>query len=190
MADEWNSAEMKLLAHGGLALVYLCLLDGASASIECLAYISTAEKLKDSAAIARGTGNLGCCHQLKGNFPEAIAAHRQRRKMAQDAGDQVAVGRAVGNIGVCHLSMGKRRQAEMHFRERLKIARTKNDGVGIQNAYHNLGVLALAALRPSPEKGKETNLQVQTWPPSKTTSASETSSIATIEVAHFNPGIS
>ena len=86
----------------------------------------------------------GIGHELKGDYPAAITAHREsldlRRSLAAESGD-VAIG--LSDLADAERRSGDFNAAEGHYRETLRVARAVGHDEIVAGSIGNLAVLAL-----------------------------------------------
>ncbi|XP_026681631.1 tetratricopeptide repeat protein 28 [Diaphorina citri] len=84
---------------------------------------------------------LECGHVYTavGDYPNALASHKQCVQLVKQMGDKLQEAREIGNVGVVYLAMGEFESAVDCHTQHLRLARRLGNKVEEARAYSNLG---------------------------------------------------
>lgn len=94
---------------------------------------------KDTQAAASALTSLGHVYTAIGDYPNALASHKQCVQLVKQMGDRLQEAREIGNVGAVYLAMGDFDSAVDCHTQHLRIARRLGNQVEEARAYSNLG---------------------------------------------------
>ncbi|MEO0807077.1 MAG: tetratricopeptide repeat protein, partial [Cyanobacteria bacterium J06643_4] len=89
-------------------------------------------------------GLLGITHHAKGDYLQAVEAHRRRLELGREVADWQVQADALGDLGIVHFSMGAFAEAIACHEEQLKLCLQAQDEARQIMALGSLGHVALA----------------------------------------------
>lgn len=132
--DHWRAAAFNRIGN---------LLLAESRATEALeAYQTALGLLPQAPSVFRGTilGNLGYCHLLEGELPEAFdLLYRGLRMLRANDGEKKTLLSVRLDLAFAHLEADRPRSAARHARAGLALARQTGDRQSIKNALYMLG---------------------------------------------------
>ncbi|KAI5635500.1 tetratricopeptide repeat domain-containing protein [Phthorimaea operculella] len=93
----------------------------------------------DTQAAAAALTSLGHVYTAIGDYPNALASHKQCVQLVKQMGDRLQEAREIGNVGAVYLAMGEFDSAVDCHTQHLRLARRLGDQVEEARAYSNLG---------------------------------------------------
>ncbi|XP_030913277.1 tetratricopeptide repeat protein 28 isoform X2 [Geospiza fortis] len=96
-------------------------------------------KLKDREAASSALSSLGHVYTAIGDYPNALASHKQCVLLAKQSKDELSEARELGNMGAVYIAMGDFENAVQCHEQHLKIAKELGNKREEARAYSNLG---------------------------------------------------
>ncbi|TSM28109.1 Tetratricopeptide repeat protein 28 [Bagarius yarrelli] len=90
-------------------------------------------------AASSALSSLGHVYTAIGDYPNALASHKQCALLAKQRKDQLAEARELGNMGAVYIAMGDFASAVQCHEQHLDIAKVQGDKREEARAYSNLG---------------------------------------------------
>lgn len=87
--------------------------------------------LQDTQAAAAALTSLGHVYTAIGDYPNALASHKQCVQLVKQMGDRLQEAREIGNVGAVYLAMGEFDSAVDCHTQHLRLARRLGDQVRI-----------------------------------------------------------
>lgn len=84
---------------------------------------------QDTQAAAAALTSLGHVYTAIGDYPNALASHKQCVQLVKQMGDRLQEAREIGNVGAVYLAMGEFDSAVDCHTQHLRLARRLGDQV-------------------------------------------------------------
>ncbi|XP_074640463.1 tetratricopeptide repeat protein 28-like isoform X2 [Tubulanus polymorphus] len=97
------------------------------------------KQLKDHQTAASALSSLGHVYTAVGDYPNALACHKQCVLLVKRSNNKLTEAREIGNVGAVYLAMGDFDNAVECHNEHLKLAKQLKDKSEEARAYSNLG---------------------------------------------------
>lgn len=88
--------------------------------------------VQDTQAAAAALTSLGHVYTAIGDYPNALASHKQCVQLVKQMGDRLQEAREIGNVGAVYLAMGEFDSAVDCHTQHLRLARRLGDQVIIK----------------------------------------------------------
>ena len=90
-------------------------------------------------AASSALSSLGHVYTAIGDYPNALASHKQCVLLAKQSKDELSEARELGNMGAVYIAMGDFENAVQCHEQHLKIAKDLGNKREEARAYSNLG---------------------------------------------------